>query len=138
MVQYNIQGFKPVTYMTNKVGVKMDLSQALDKMIKNLSDGVRGIPDSGFIRGFSENLPKGEKPAFFGKDLALFVERDESRDGRAYLGVSVLHPTMATSATSYLMNGDRNRILEYISQEGFKTEVLDTVNDLAESLKNVR
>lgn len=116
---------------------KMDLSKELNKVIERLKLRVeKEIPDTGYFRNFAENFDSGVKPDFFGKNIALFIERDESRDGRAYLGVSVLHPQLSMDVATYIMNGDRNRILEYINQEGFSNELKNVVLELAESLKN--
>lgn len=115
---------------------KMDLSKELDRMIEVLKDRVsKEVTDSGYFRNFAINLEKGQKPDFFAKDIALFVEKDEARDGRAYLGVSVLHPTMSLDATTYIMNGNRNKILEYINEKDFKEEIKAAVLELAEGLE---
>ena len=118
---------------------KMNLSQELDKIIDKVKNRVeKEIPDTGYFRNFAENLEKGQKPDIFARDISLFVERDEARDGRAYLGISVLHPQMTLDASTYLMNGDRNKILEYMNNKDFKKELQDAVLELSESLKNVK
>ena len=110
----------------------------LEKIINKLKLRIeREIPDRGFFRNFAENLEEKEKTTFWGKDIALFVERDAKHDGHAYLGVSVLHPTMALESSTYFMNGDRKKILEYISQDKFKKELSDTIMALVENLKQV-
>ena len=58
------------------------------------------------------------------------------RDGRAFIGVSVLHPTMNKQFSTYIMNGNRNRILEYINDSNFNTEFKETVLKLSDALKN--
>ena len=121
-----------------KIGkAKMDFSAELDKMITTLKDRVsKEVPDTGYFRNFAVNLEKGKKPDFFAKNIAIFVEKDEERDGRAYLGVSVLHPTMDLMSYAYLMNGDRDKILNFIDKEDFKPEIESAFLKLAEGLKN--
>lgn len=137
MVQYidirgkiNSQGLKQ-----NGVS-KVELSESLDKVVDKLKTRLeREMPDTGFFRSFAENFDKDVKPQFYGKDISLFVQRDNKRDGRAYLGISVLHPQLCLDATSYLMNGTRENILEYISNPEFNDELTKMVLDLSESLK---
>ncbi len=117
---------------------KMDssLNQQLIKMADKVKQRVeKEIPDRGFFRNFAENFEKGFKPTLYCKNIALFVERDEMRDGRAFLGVSVLHPTMNKQMSTYIMNGDRKGIMEYLSNKDFVKELEGTVLNLSESLK---
>lgn len=139
MVQYDINHLQKITLKNVKQGKrKMDLSKELDKVIERMKSRIeREIPDTGYFRNFAENFEKGTKPDFFGRDISLFIERDEARDGRAYLGVSVLHPEMCLDASTYLMNGNRNKILEYINNKEFKEELKNDILELAESLKKM-
>lgn len=140
MVQYDINQLHKVSLKNVKQGkTKMDLSKELDKVIEKMKARIeREIPDTGYFRNFAENFEKGSKPDFFGKDISLFVERDEARDGRAYLGISVLHPELCLDSATYLMNGDRNKILEYMNSKDFKEELKNDILELAESLKNMK
>ena len=136
MIQlYGIKNeIKPINII-NK-GKNMNLSDEIASVIERVKSRVeREIPDKGFFRNFAENFNKEYKPEFFGKDIALFVERDSERDGRAFVGVAVLHPTQSLTASTYLMNGNRDRILEYLNNESFKSELEKTVLELSESLK---
>lgn len=117
-------------------GNNMSLSSELNNVINRLKERVsKEIPDKGFFRNFAENFDKGYKPEFYGKDIALFIERDAERDGRAFLGVSVLHPTVSLTSSTYLMNGDRKKILEFLNDKDFAKELEKTVLELSESLK---
>lgn len=140
MVKYDITSIN--SKGVNKIvkgSSKMDLSQELDKIIAKLKARVeKEIPDTGYFRNFAENFEKGKKPDIYARDISLFIERDEARDGRAYLGVSVLHPEINIDAASYIMNGDRNKILEYMNNKDFKEELQKAVLELSESLKNVK
>ena len=134
----NLKNIQKSVLENNKIkSGTMDLSKELDSMIAKLKERVtREIPDTGYFRNFAINLEKGKKPDFFASDIALFVEKDEMKDGNAFLGVSVLHPTMCLDATTYLMDGNRNKILEYINNKDFKSEIQKNILELAESLKN--
>ena len=120
--------------MVQKLDSNLDLE--LEIRINRIKDRVeREIPDTGFFRNFAENFDKNYKPDFFCKNIALFVQRDEMRDGRAFLGVSVLHPTMNKQFSTYFMNGNRSKILEYINNSNFNQEFKDTVLKLSDALK---
>lgn len=94
------------------------------------------IPDTGYFRSFAENFDKNYKPDIFAKNIALFAQRDEQNDGKAFLGVDVLHPTMNKHMSTYIMSGDRNAILNYINNNGFIKEFESNVIELSEALKN--
>ena len=114
-----------------------DLSSQLMKIVDRLKTRVeREVPDKGYFRNFAENFDKDYKSELFCKNISLFVHRDEQKDGRAYLGISVLHPTMNRHVYSYIMNGNREDILDYISDKNFIKEFEDLVLDYSESLKN--
>lgn len=86
---------------------------------------------------FARYFEKGYKPDLFCKNIALFVQRDEQRDGRAFLGISVLHPTMNKQISTYIVNGDRNRLLEYMNDDKFNNEFKETVLKLSKSLEEI-
>ncbi|MBP3490833.1 hypothetical protein J6K35_03100 [bacterium] len=107
----------------------MDLSKKLDKIIETVKTRVeREIPDKGYFRNFAENFD----------NVALFIERDEEREGRAFLGISVLHPQIKVDATTYLMNGDRETILKYLKDPELNSKLQDKITKLSNSLKDVR
>ena len=109
----------------------------LEKIINKVAERAEAeIPDKGYFRSFAENFEKDTKTDLFAKDIALFVERDEEREGRAFLGVSVLHPTMSLDITNYLMNGNRKEIIEFLKKPEFKENLKNRILSLSESLKN--
>ena len=138
MVKYklNTENFSYIQKNTvKKMNSNLDIE--LIKIINRIKDRIeREIPDTGFFRNFAENFDKNYRPDLFCKNIALFVQRDEMRDGRAFLGVSVLHPTMNKQFSTYIMNGDINKILEYINNSKFNEEFKNTVLKLSEKLKN--
>lgn len=112
-----------------KGGNKMDLSKKLEKTVETIKARVeREIPDKGYFRNFAENF----------ENIALFIERDEEREGRAFLGISVLHPQLKVDAATYLMNGDRETILKYLQAPDLQTKLEEKITKLSESLKDVR
>ena len=107
------------------------------KIITRISGRVeKEIPDTGFFRDFSENIGNLSLKDFFGKDIALFIQRDAKRDGYAYFGVAVQHPTMGIDAYSYLMSGKRKEILDFIAGEDGLNRIQSAAAQLSESLKN--
>ena len=124
----------------NKVkqeGKPMDLSVELEKIINKAIDRVEAeVPDKGYFRSFAVNINPKVKTNIFAKNIALFIERDEEREGRAFLGVSVLHPAMSLDASNYFMNGDRKEIVEFLKNPDFKNVLNDRILALSESLKN--
>lgn len=108
---------------------KMSLSEELEKIVETVKSRVeREIPDKGYFRNFAENFD----------NIALFVERDEDREGRAFLGVSVLHPQLKLDAATYLMNGDRETILKYLQDPELSSKLEEKITKLSESLRDVR
>ena len=117
------------TQPLKKGRIKMDLTKKLDKIIETVKTRVeREIPDKGYFRNFAENFD----------NVALFIERDEEREGRAFLGISVLHPQIKVDATTYLMNGDRETILKYLKDPELNSKLQDKITKLSNSLKDVR
>lgn len=129
----NMDAVRP-SQQTNRQA--MDLKKELDKIIAKTKDRVeKEIADTGYFRNFGVNLDKGIKPSFFGRDIALFVERDEKHDGRAFLGISVLHPTMDVDASMYLTSGNRKELLDYMNNKNFNQELQAKIKELSNSLE---
>lgn len=138
MVKYesNINRIKHTNIQMTQMNT--DLNKELEKISAKIKDRVcKEVPDTGYFRNFAENFEKGYKPDLFCKNVALFVQRDEERDGRAFLGVSVLHPTMNKQISTYIVNGDRNRLLEYMNDDKFNNEFKETVLKLSKSLEEI-
>lgn len=112
-----------------KGGTQMDLPKELNRIVETIKTRVeREIPDKGYFRNFAENFD----------NIALFVERDEEREGRAFLGISVLHPQIKVDAATYLMNGDRESILKYLQDPELNSKLQEKITKLSDSLKDVR
>lgn len=130
MIKYNNNINKNIKVKPwTKGGNKMDLSKELGKMVETIKTRVeREIPDKGYFRNFAENY----------ENIALFIERDEEREGRAFLGISVLHSQIRVDATSYLINGDRESILKYLQNPELNLKLEEKIQKLSKSLKDVR
>lgn len=116
--------------------ININLDAELNKITEKIKSRVAmEIPDRGYFRNFAENFEQGYNSGLFCKNIALFVERDEKQDGNAYLGISVLHPTMNQQVSTYLMRGDRKSLLEFLNGKEFNAEFKDTVLKLTESLE---
>lgn len=136
MIKYMSANLAPVKNTTNKRTVGMDLTKELDTIIEKTRKLIIGLPDKGYFYDFGVNLPKGTKTNFFGRDVSLFIERNEKHDGQAFLGISVLHPKKDIDASIYLTNGDKTQLLEYINREDFNAELQDAIKRLSNSLKD--
>lgn len=138
MVKYMSINFDSIKDTTHKREPLMDLKKELDTIIEKTRKLVIGLPDKGYFNNFGVNLPKGTKTNFFGRDISLFIERDEKRDGKAFLGISVLHPKKDIDASVYILNGDKKEILEYMNKDNFNEELQKAIERLSNSLKDVR
>ena len=128
-----------MTDAIRKSAEDLPLTKCLKSMINDLETEINNrIHDVGYFSDFSVKMVKNKVPDFWGKELALFVEKDTQKEGSAYLGVSVLHPTMAVERPVYLAKGDRKKLIEYIKRENFEKELEQTVNSIVESLKTAR
>ena len=116
---------------------KMGLKEELDGMINTLKDRIaKEIPDKGYFRNFAVNLPENSKSNLYAKDIALYIERDQDREGRAFFMISALHPDMSGRCrATYLMNGTRKELIEKLNNKEFQTRIFDAINQLSESLK---
>ncbi len=115
---------------------KMNLSSEIDKIISEMKRDVRDkILDRGYFEDFAHNIDTKNQPDFFGSGISLFIERDEEREGRAFLGIAVLHPEAKMDAANYLMNGDRETILKYMQDPQFKDKLQEKIQKLSDSLK---
>lgn len=140
MVKYKMYTEQIKNTKATSIEKKMttNLDSQLEKIIARVKERVaREVPDTGYFRNFAENFEKGYKSDLYCKNIALFIQRDEMRDGRAFLGVSALHPAMNQHTSTYIMNGNREKILEYMNGEGFKTEFKETVLELVDALKKL-
>lgn len=138
MIKYMSTNLDSIKNTTHRREPAMDLTKELDTLIEKARKLIIGLPDKGYFNNFGVNLPKGTKTNFFGRDVSLFIERDEKRDGQAFLGISVLHPKKDVDASVYITNGDKKQILEYMQQENFNAELQDAIQRLSNSLKDVR
>ncbi len=135
MVKYELAKIKDRNiFMRPKDPSGIPFSQKLDMMISKIKERVeREVPDRGYFRSFAEDVDLNHN--YYGRAASICVERDENIEGNALLLVSVLHPHMNMDASVMLTSGNRDAILKYMNKKDFKNEVINTINDLSESLK---
>ena len=113
----------------------MDIVKNIENMITTMKARVeREIPDTGYFRNFAENFENKDNK-IFGKYIALSIEKDEMIDGEALLKISVLHPNLPVDASSLLVAGNRKKILDYMNNDKFLDEVMNSILELSKSLK---
>ncbi len=134
MVKYDIIKINNKNVRMVPKGItNMKFSQELDKVVARMKARIeREIPDTGYFRNFAEDFVNPDEK-LCAKAVSLSVERDENIDGNALLLVSVLHPFMNIDASSMLVSGKRDKILEYMKKDGFKDEVVRKIHELADS-----
>ncbi len=135
MLKYELAKIKDRNiFMRPKDPSGIPFSQKLDMMISKIKDRVeREVPDKGYFRSFAEDVELNHN--YYGKAAAICIERDENIEGNALLLVSVLHPHINADASVMLTSGNRDAILKYMNNKDFKEEVVNTINELSESLK---
>ena len=86
----------------------------------------------GYFSDFGEYsfLPDCE----YGKATSVFIQRDEKRPGKAFLGLSVLHPNELIDASVYMTHGTKYELSEYLASCDID-EFMIEYNRLTESLK---
>ncbi len=134
MVKYDIIKINNKNVRMVPKGItNMKFSQELDKVVARMKARIeREVPDTGYFRNFAEDFVNPDEK-LCAKAVSLSVERDENIDGNALLLVSVLHPFMNIDASSMLISGKRDKILEYMNKDGFKDEVVRKIHELADS-----
>lgn len=130
---FDLKTGKIIKKTTSSVTLKGELSKIIEQLKNRIQDEIHG---KDYFRDIVENFEPGKKPNIYCKDIAVFVKRDKKRPGRGSLGVSVLHPYMALETSTYYINGDKDKLLEYISKEEFLAELEKSVLDLSECLKS--
>lgn len=88
---------------------------AAESLLEKGRDMIEGLPDIMYKGGQAVNA--SIKGVFSECDFhfALYVERDLSRPGRLFLGVSALSSLVCMSASSYYYNSDKTGILKYLT-----------------------
>ncbi len=115
---------------------QVSLPDELSNIIKNMKEELdKRIKDSRYSTNFAVNFEKGYIPDFYAKNIALFVEKDRHEIDNAFLGISVLHPTMDIDARTYITNGKLKDLLEYVNKQDFKDELKTIIMELSEDLK---
>lgn len=135
MIKYDINKIRTNKNINFRPRLKMDIVKNIENMISTMKARVeREIPDTGYFRNFAENFENKDNK-IFGKYIALSIEKDEMIDGEALLKISVLHPNLPVDASSLLVAGNRKKILDYMNNDKFLDEVMNSILELSKSLK---
>ena len=125
--------------INNNIKNKQTFSEELSKIINSMKSELdKRVKDSRYSGNFAVNFEKGYVPEFYAKNVALFIEKDLQEEGKSYLGISVLHPTMPEDARTYLTSGTLREILEYLEKNNFKDELKSAILELSEELQSIR
>ena len=130
-----INGLNQIKSVANKAVGKdiiMSTDECLKKTIAVIKDRIsKEIPDTGYFRSFAEDFHNTDEN-IYARAISIAVERDTNSDGRAFLSVNLLHPTMFLNTSSELAYGDRKKLLEAIDNPDFIQKLKDKIAFLSE------
>ena len=113
----------------------INLSEKLREITEAIKDDISNrIHDVGYFSNFAQDCKNPDKN-LFARAISLAVRKDPNNDGKAYLSINLLHPTMEINSSSNLAYGDRKKLLEVIESSDFIEKLEITVRNLAEKLK---
>lgn len=117
---------------------EIKLSESLREITEAIKDDIaKKIYDVGYFSNFARDCKNPDKNVF-ARAFSLAVRKDPNNEGKAYLSINILHPTMEINSSSNLAYGDRKKLLEVIESSDFVEKLETTVRNLAEKLKEVR
>lgn len=77
---------------------------------------LRDLPEPGDGKYFADFGECGFLPETeFGNAVSIFIERDEDRPGKAFLGLAVLHPRVKMDISTYLKCGTKYELSDYLN-----------------------
>ncbi len=95
---------------------------------------IEGLPETMQKSGQAVNASIKDVFSECDFHFALYVEKDLSRPGRLFLGVSALCSLMCVSASSYYYNSDNSGILKYLTTGMTIDELTNTLYDLMKTV----
>ena len=114
---------------------EIKLSETLQKITEAIKDDISSkIHDVGYFSNFAQDCKNPDKN-LFARAISLAVRKDPNNDGKAYLSINILHPTMQVNSSSNLAYGDRKELLEFVNTPDFIKRLETIVRDMAEKLK---
>lgn len=116
--------------------IVMNLSDSLKKTVETMKNRVeKEIPDKGYFRNFAEDFANTDKD-IFAKAVSLSIQRDTHNEGKAYLALNILHPTMMLNASSKLAYGTREDLLKALNDSNIIDKLENGVKNLSEKMKD--
>ena len=79
---------------------EIKLSETLQKITEAIKDDISSkIHDVGYFSNFAQDCKNPDKN-LFARAISLAVRKDPNNDGKAYLSINILHPTMQVNSSS--------------------------------------
>jgi len=117
---------------------EIKLCDKLREITEAMKDDINNkIFDVGYFSNFAQNCKNPDKN-IYARAFSLAIRKDPNCDGKAYLSINILHPTMMINSSSNLAYGDRKKLLEFINKPDFIENLESTVKYMAEKMKDVR
>jgi hypothetical protein len=117
---------------------EIKLSDKLREITEAMKDDINNkIFDVGYFSNFAQDCKNPDKNVF-ARAISLAVRKDPNTDGKAYLSINILHPTMQINSSSNLAYGDRKKLLEFINKPEFVDNLESVVRNMSEKMKEVR
>lgn len=117
---------------------EIKLSDKLREITEAMKDDINNkIFDVGYFSNFAQDCKNPDKNVF-ARAISLAVRKDPNNDGKAYLSINILHPTMQINSSSNLAYGDRKKLLEFINKPEFVDNLESVVRNMSEKMKEVR
>ena len=129
--------FKPVGEMMHYDDPRVIpmLAECLQPLLAHAREQIKTrMPDSGWYQSFSAANITTKNVIIENFSFALFVERDEEREGYGYLGFSALTPLYFMMSSHYYMAKKRESLMEYLSSLEAQATILKSMKDLMENL----
>ncbi len=114
----------------------MELKDSLKQTVETMKNRVeKEIPDKGYFRDFAEDFANPDKN-IYAKAISLSVQKDINNEGKAYLGVNILHPSMTLNASSNIAYGTRNELLKELNDSNIINKLEANIKNLSEKMKD--
>ncbi len=115
----------------------MTLSDNLKNSAEILKTKINDmIPDTGYFRTFAEDFANTDNRVY-AKAISLAVKKDPNVDGKAYLSINLLHPTMNLNKASDLAYGNREQLISKINEPDFLENLEKKILQMSEGLKDM-
>ena len=131
--QYIARTKRQYTRKAKTMTLNDNLKNSLEVLKTKINDM---IPDTGYFRTFAEDFANTDERVY-AKAISLAVKKDPNVDGKAYLSINMLHPTMNLNKASKLAYGDRNQLVAKINEPDFLENLKKKILQMSEELKDI-